>query len=383
MSFKSITCDNAGRIYVVRDNGDLLFYQDEFRNGMNHPADGVYEGWANNGNQQLIGTGWDGFRRVFAGGNGILYAVTQNGELLYFRDMSGNGTWNWQYPEGKAIGYGWHEFLHVFSAGDGTIYAVHPSGELLYYKDLARDGSSNWAFYGSGQPIGSGWGNFLHVFGGEDGIIYAIQQDGTLLYYRDIVRNGTWKWDFCGTAGLLEPVGMLSQPSSTAEAESFMRSTPTQRALCATTRTRLETERCRGISKAAGQTIGTGWYMSQDKYEIEGGGWASTISPWISNAATDVWNEAVNFNTICRAARVSKTFLYDPKHSDLAEQIRSLRQHNPQSSTSTRTNSNKSDSAKDAQLARFKERVRTLEEQVRSLKEENELLYGKLSNRQA
>ncbi len=93
--------------------------------------------------------------------------------------------------------------------------------------------------------------------------------------------------------------------------------------------------------------------------------------------------EAVNFNTICRAARVSKTFLYDPKHSDLAEQIRSLRQPNPQSSTPTRTNSNKSDSAKDAQIARFKERVRTLEEQVRSLKEENELLYGKLSNRQA
>jgi hypothetical protein len=38
---------------------------------------------------------------------------------------------------------------------------------------------------------------------------------------------------------------------------------------------------------------------------------------------------AINFNTICRAARVSKTFLYDPKH--LAEQIRSLRQSNPQS----------------------------------------------------
>jgi Family of unknown function (DUF6262) len=89
---------------------------------------------------------------------------------------------------------------------------------------------------------------------------------------------------------------------------------------------------------------------------------------------------AVNFNTICRAARVSKTFLYDPKHSDLAEQIRSLRQLIPQSSMPTRTNSNKSDSAKDAQIARFKERVRTLEEQVRSLKEENELLYGKLSN---
>jgi hypothetical protein len=90
---------------------------------------------------------------------------------------------------------------------------------------------------------------------------------------------------------------------------------------------------------------------------------------------------AINFNTFCRAARVSKTFLYDPKHSDLAEQIRSLRQSNPQSSTSVRTNSNKSDSAKDAQIARFKERIRALEVEVRLLKEENELLYGKLSTR--
>jgi len=72
---------------------------------------------------------------------------------------------------------------------------------------------------------------------------------------------------------------------------------------------------------------------------------------------------AINFNTIRRAARVSKTFLYDPKHSDLAEQIRSLRQLNPQSSTSKHGNSNKSDSAKDAQIGRFKERVRQLEDQ--------------------
>jgi hypothetical protein len=72
---------------------------------------------------------------------------------------------------------------------------------------------------------------------------------------------------------------------------------------------------------------------------------------------------------------------HDPKHSDLAEQIRSLRPSNPQSSTSVRTNSNKSDSAKDAQIARYKERIRALEVEVRLLKEENELLYGKLSNR--
>ena len=90
---------------------------------------------------------------------------------------------------------------------------------------------------------------------------------------------------------------------------------------------------------------------------------------------------AVNFNTICRAARVSKTFLYDPKHSDLAVQIRSLRKANPHSKLDESANSNKSDSAKDAQIVRFKERIKRLEDQVRTLKEENELLYGKLSER--
>jgi len=40
---------------------------------------------------------------------------------------------------------------------------------------------------------------------------------------------------------------------------------------------------------------------------------------------------------------------------------------------------NKSDSAKDAQIARYKERVRALEERVQSLQQENELLYGKLT----
>ena len=74
---------------------------------------------------------------------------------------------------------------------------------------------------------------------------------------------------------------------------------------------------------------------------------------------------AINFNAICLAARVSKTFLYDPKHSDLAQQIRSLRQLNPQSATSRPIKSKKTDSAKDAQIVRFKERIRALEEQVR------------------
>ena len=90
----------------------------------------------------------------------------------------------------------------------------------------------------------------------------------------------------------------------------------------------------------------------------------------------------INFNTICQAANVSKTFLYDPKHADLAQQIRAQCQAPPQPPPFSRATPGKSDSAKDAQIARFKERIHVLEERARDLQHENELLYGKLATRQ-
>jgi Family of unknown function (DUF6262) len=90
--------------------------------------------------------------------------------------------------------------------------------------------------------------------------------------------------------------------------------------------------------------------------------------------------QPINFSTVCEAAKVSKTFLYDPRHADLAQEIRLLRelpvQRLPPSIQSVK---GKSESAKDAQIARLKERVQKLDRQVRILQQENELLYGKLA----
>jgi len=92
-------------------------------------------------------------------------------------------------------------------------------------------------------------------------------------------------------------------------------------------------------------------------------------------------NKPINFSTVCEAARVSKTFMYDPRHADLAEEIRRLRELPVQCPPAVLPSKEKSESAKDAQIARFKDRLHKLEQQVRELQQENELLYGKLAHR--
>jgi Family of unknown function (DUF6262) len=91
----------------------------------------------------------------------------------------------------------------------------------------------------------------------------------------------------------------------------------------------------------------------------------------------------INFSTVCEVARVSKTFLYDPRHADLAEEIRRLRELPVQRPSAVQSLKGKSDGAKDAQIARLKERVRRLEQRVGELQQENELLYGRLANQES
>ena len=57
--------------------------------------------------------GWSKFRTVFPGGDGIIYAITRGGNLLFYRDNTRNGMGDVHDP--GIIGRGdWEIFMTVF-----------------------------------------------------------------------------------------------------------------------------------------------------------------------------------------------------------------------------------------------------------------------------
>lgn len=176
--FRQLFSGGEGIIYAVDPQGQLLFYRDRFRDGtgdVNSPA--------------VIGQGgWQQMRFLFAGDSGVIYAVDSDGRLLFYRDHHRDGTGDVNSP--SVIGQGgWQQFRKVFYGGDGIIYAVDQQGRLLFYRDHHRDGTGD---VNTPSVIGQGgWQQMSHLFSGGDGIIYAVDQQGRLLFYRDRQRDGT------------------------------------------------------------------------------------------------------------------------------------------------------------------------------------------------
>jgi hypothetical protein len=67
--------------------------------------------------------GWSDFDFLFSGGDGIIYAVDQAGQLLFYRDYTQNGTGDVDTPSVIGLG-GWTDFKFLFSGGNGIIYAA-------------------------------------------------------------------------------------------------------------------------------------------------------------------------------------------------------------------------------------------------------------------
>jgi hypothetical protein len=156
--------------------------------------------WADDG-AEPIGEGWI-FKQVFAGLKGSIYTVTDNGDLMYYRNAgylggAGEAGSGWLYGSGVQVGNGWN-FEHIFAGDGGSIYAITSTGDLLYYRhDGYLDGSATW-WPGGGTVVGNGWNNLAQVFAGPEGAIYTVDREGVMRYYKHYgYLEGTYSWCDC------------------------------------------------------------------------------------------------------------------------------------------------------------------------------------------
>lgn len=172
------TVNNAGQLLWSRHDGRFIGSQD----------------WVNRDKTTLLlSSNWNKYQHVFSGGNGVIFAITTDGKMLWFRhDGWLSGSKKWADGSGKQIASGWQGAVKVFSGGNGVIYSILPNGRLRYNRyDDYLTGASNWDswFNGGvnlvvGYPPLQPWQDFKQVFSSGDGIIYAIKANGDMFWYR-------------------------------------------------------------------------------------------------------------------------------------------------------------------------------------------------------
>ena len=179
-------------IYGILPGGDLKWY----RHNGNLTGGGLQDAGAwDKRSMKTVGIGWNGMNAVFPGGNGVIYTITQDGNLNWYRhsaNLSGGGLQDagaWNPTSGKTVGIGWNNFKEVFSGGNGVIYAITQNGDLKWYRHNAYltggglQDAGSWNPL-SGKTVGIGWNGFKEVFSGGNGVIYGIEPGGDLKWYR-------------------------------------------------------------------------------------------------------------------------------------------------------------------------------------------------------
>lgn len=131
-----------------------------------------------------IGRGWGSFAWTGAGGDGVLYALTTAGKLLWYRFDAKSGSW--VAGSGSVIGTGFtpgSRVINIAAGANGWIYTVQSGGRLVVYQHTGRlTGAATWV-NGGGYAIGSGWSAAELIAPQGDGVLYR-QLGGTLYWYR-------------------------------------------------------------------------------------------------------------------------------------------------------------------------------------------------------
>ncbi|HTZ68448.1 MAG TPA: tachylectin-related carbohydrate-binding protein [Roseiarcus sp.] len=209
MSFIHLACGGAGTVpvdsglprvgelYGVEADGDLRWYRYD-GTGQRSPNGSV--GWAQN-SRNVIGNGWNGFKFLCGGGDGLLFGVEPNGDLRWYQYTAGDGVEDragsrgWDSNSQNIIGNGWANFVHLVctpkagrasSHPASTLYGVEANGDLRWYRYVGsgiadRSGNTGWA-PNSRNVIGNGWQNFKILFAASSAL-FGVERNGDLRWY--------------------------------------------------------------------------------------------------------------------------------------------------------------------------------------------------------
>jgi hypothetical protein len=189
----------VGELYGVEPNGDLRWYR--YDGSGQFSPDGAI-GWAAN-SRNTIGNGWNMFKFLCGGGDGVLFGVEPNGDLRWYRYTAGDGVEDragsrgWDGHSMNIIGNGWSGFVSLVCTPKygptyrptqpaSTLYGVEPDGDLRWYRYVGdgtadRSGSTGWA-PNSRNVIGNGWQGFK-ILTAAGSVLLGVEQNGDLRWY--------------------------------------------------------------------------------------------------------------------------------------------------------------------------------------------------------
>lgn len=162
-----IVAGGWGIFYAIRSDGDVQWwYNTGWQTGSAQ--------WANGGSPRTIGGGWHDFVEVLGSDNGTLWGVYGDGTVKRYRYICTNLSTGEGYWEGNAsgtvVGTGWNQFRRVFGGPDGILWGVDDAGDLW---------RSDYVSGALTAPIKVGWGFGDCKWLGADkgGVIYAARRD--------------------------------------------------------------------------------------------------------------------------------------------------------------------------------------------------------------
>jgi Tachylectin len=156
-------------IYALADNGDLLWFRHEgFADGKNN--------WSG---PSVIARDWR-YDAIIAGEGGVIYGRSADGRLYWHRHLDPfAGDPGVSGPE--ELTAGWDGFRTIMAANNGVLYGIRSSDASLWWRrhEGFADGSNTWS---EEHKVGVGW-TFKTIASAGQGFIYAIDDAGDLWWY--------------------------------------------------------------------------------------------------------------------------------------------------------------------------------------------------------